>query len=90
MDEQQEEKAVAVVLATNTQISAQVSEQNNMLEQATVWVKSGLLPSSVKTAEQAVVIALKGKELNLTPMASFELIDVIMGKPALKPELLGL
>jgi len=86
MSEEGKSVEVALVTATNTQISAQMTEQNSMLDQATVWVKSGLLPSSVKTPEQAVVIALKGKELNLTPMASFELIDVIMGKPALKPK----
>ena len=60
------------------------NSQAVMLEQAVAWVKSGLLPASIKTPEQAVVIALKGKELNFPIMASFENIDVIMGKPALK------
>jgi len=70
----------------SNELTRQTDEQNQMLEQAGTWIKSGLLPASVKTPEQAVVIALKGKELGLTPMASFELIDVIMGKPALKPK----
>lgn len=68
------------------EISKQSDYQNQLLEQAGAWIKSGLLPASIKTPEQAVVIALKGKELNLQTMASFELIDVIMGKPALKPK----
>lgn len=66
------------------------STQTDLLVKAETWIASGLLPSSIKKPEQAVVIALKGKELGLETMASFELIDVIMGKPALKPKLLGL
>lgn len=76
---------VAIIEQTSKGLSQQTEDQNQMLEQAIVWIKSGLLPNSVKTPEQAVVIALKGKELNMTPMTSFEMIDVIMGKPALKP-----
>ena len=67
-----------------------VGNQTALLEQANVWVTSKLLPASVDTPEKAVVIVLKGKELGLEAMASFDLIDVIMGKPALKPESLGL
>jgi len=74
------------VVLVNNELSRQVDSQNSMLEQASTWVKSGLLPASIKTPEQAVVIALKGRELNLQTMASFEMIDVIMGKPALKPK----
>jgi hypothetical protein len=62
------------------------SVQADLLVKAETWIASGLLPSSIKKPEQAVVIALKGKELGLETMASFELIDVIMGKPALKPK----
>lgn len=39
----------------------------------------------VKSAEQAMTIMLKGHELGLNPTASFEFIDVINGKPSLKP-----
>ena len=78
--------ALEVSNDVNTELSKQVDNQSQMLEQASAWVKSGLLPASVKTPEQAVVIVLKGKELGLPAMASFEMIDVIMGKPALKPK----
>jgi len=81
-----EEREISIIEETNKGLSAQTSNQVAMLEAAEAWVKSGLLPSSIKTPEQAVVIALKGKELNLGVMASFEMIDVIMGKPALKPK----
>lgn len=40
----------------------------------------------VSNPEQAAAIMLKGYELGLSPTASFELIDVIKGKPALKPK----
>ena len=82
----EDEVGVVVMDATTKELSTKVDTQNQMLEQAKAWVKSGLLPQSIKTPEQAVVIALKGKELNLQTMASFEMIDVIMGKPALKPK----
>lgn len=77
---------LAMVDSVNSTMSVQTQQQNELLEQAATWIKSGLLPNSIKTPEQAVVIALKGKELNLPAMASFEMIDVIMGKPALKPK----
>jgi hypothetical protein len=70
--------------------NSQLDRQNQLLEQAGAWIKSGLLPPAVKTAEQAVVIALKGKELGLESMLSFDLIDVIAGKPSLKPKGMGL
>lgn len=82
----EDEVGVVVMDATTKELSTRVDSQNQMLEQAKAWVKSGLLPSTIKTPEQAVVIALKGRELNLQTMASFEMIDVIMGKPALKPK----
>lgn len=40
----------------------------------------------VNSAEQAMAIMLKGHELGLNLAASFEFIDVIQGKPALKPK----
>ena len=78
--------STTAVAEVNTTMGMQTQAQNQLLEQANTWIKSGLLPNSIKTPEQAVVIALKGKELNLQTMASFEMIDVIMGKPALKPK----
>lgn len=83
---EREEAGLAITEEVTQGLSRQVEEQNQLLQQAAAWVKSGLLPSSIKTPEQAAVVALKGKELGLNPMMSFEFIDVIMGKPALKPK----
>ena len=49
-------------------------------ERAQILVKSGLLPESITTAEQAIVIALKGQELGLPMLQSFEDLFVIKGK----------
>lgn len=54
------------------------------------WIKSGLLPQAITKPEQVAVVALKGRELGLEPLQSFDFIDIIMGKAALKPKHLGL
>jgi hypothetical protein len=51
-------------------------------------VSSGLLPQSIRTAEQAVVIVLKGNELGLPPMEALSSIVVIQGKPTVAPQLM--
>lgn len=50
--------------------------------------QSGLLPSSIKSVQQAIVIALKGRELKIPPMVAFAQIAVINGKPAMSAELM--
>lgn len=81
-----ENKEQLAVVDISNSLQRQIQEQEAILQQAETWVKSGLLPSNIKSPEQAVVIAIKGKELGLTPLASFEFIDVISGKPSLKPK----
>lgn len=81
MEEELEKKENII----NSEVSV-VKDQQELLNKAAVWITSKLLPVAVDTPEKAVVIVLKGKELGLEPMASFDLIDVIMGKPALKPK----
>lgn len=53
------------------------------IKTATALVKSGLLPKAVDTPEKALVIMQKGVEVGFPPMASFEMIFVIDGKPSL-------
>jgi len=55
-------------------------------EQGSVLVKSGFLPVSVKTPEQAIAIMMKGYELGMQPMQAFSSINVIQGKPTLSAE----
>ncbi len=54
-----------------------------MREQAHILVKSGFLPSSVKTPEAAIAIMMTGAEFGLKPMQSFRMISVIEGKPTM-------
>lgn len=53
---------------------------------AKILLDSGLLPKSVKNVQAAVAIILKGRELGLGPMASFDLITVIQGKAGVSPQ----
>jgi hypothetical protein len=60
-----------------------------MLSQANHLVKSGALPSTIKSAEQAVAIIQYGRELNLPPMTAIQNISMINGKPTLSANLVG-
>lgn len=62
---------------------------DGLLKQAQVLVKSGLLPDAVKTPEAAVVIMLKGRELDIPPMQAFASIYVVKGKPTIGAQLMG-
>lgn len=52
------------------------------LQKASILVKSGILPASVNTAQKAVAIMQKGKELGFPPMASFKHLPVVNGTPS--------
>lgn len=66
----------------------QMNDFTVLKEVAHMALKSGFLPTSIKTIEQAVIIALKGRELGLPPMNSFAGISVINGRPAISSELM--
>ena len=58
-----------------------------MLATAEKVLKSGFLPTSIKTPEQALTIMLTGQELGIKPMHALRCINVIQGKPVLSSEL---
>lgn len=64
------------------------SEWSILKEQATMAVRSGFLPRAVDTAEKAITIALKGRELGIPPMQAFSHIHIIQGKPTISSELM--
>lgn len=66
-------------------IASQIDQLRGLGE---TLVKSGLLPASIKTAEAAVVIILKGRELGIPPMEALNSINVIQGKPTVSPQLM--
>lgn len=55
-------------------------------DQAELLVKSGFLPGSIKTPEQALAVAMKGHEVGMGFMQSFSHINVISGKPCISAE----
>ncbi len=76
----------AIVEHTGSAIAP--SEWNMMRDQAAVLVKTGFLPKAITTPEQALAIALTGRELGLPMMQAMRGINVIQGVPTLKPELM--
>ena len=73
-------------LTTTNDLLTVATQTDTMLKLATAIVKGGLIPSAIKTPEAALGVLLKGRELGLAPMQSFDSIDVIQGKPTLKPQ----
>ena len=57
-------------------------------EQAEMLVTTGFLPAAIKSANQAVAIILKGRELGIPAMYALSNIVVIGGKPAANAELM--
>lgn len=59
-----------------------------LLNQAQMFLKSGLLPPSINTVEKIVTIAAMGEQLGISPIAAINGIDVIQGRPSIKPQLM--
>lgn len=64
------------------------SKWDELKELATMAFKSGLLPESIKNAEQAIIIAAYGKELGIPPMQSLLGIYVVNRMPAIRGALM--
>lgn len=62
-------------------------EWTNMKNMAGILVKSGFLPVAVNSAEKAIAIMLKGRELKIPPMHAFAKISIIQGVPTTNAEL---
>jgi hypothetical protein len=77
----------STALATQEQVATPLAWET-LLERAEVALRSGILPPSIKTREAAAVIALKGQEMGLPMMQSFEQIHVIQGRPSMATELM--
>lgn len=53
--------------------------------------EQGLLPDSIDNAKKAIVLASKGRELNMEPLYALSVLYLVHGKPALEGEaMLGL
>lgn len=59
-----------------------------MMDQAIRYVESGLLPSSIKTPQQALIIMAQGRELGIPSTVALRQIVVVNGKPTCSAELM--
>lgn len=64
------------------------NELDTMRNLAGILIKSGMIPQTIKTPEQAIVILLKSRELRLPPMQAFSSIAVVSGRPVLTAEVM--
>ena len=82
--------AAALVPAVGQEAgTASIEQWQLMREQATIFIQSGLLPSHIKSPEQAVVIMLKGRELGLPALYALSTIGIINGKPVVAAEVMA-
>jgi hypothetical protein len=65
-----------------------MAEWQTMRQQAETLVKTGFLPGSIKTPDQAVAIVLMGREIGVGMMVALNNINVIAGKPTISPQLM--
>jgi len=59
-----------------------------MRDQAQTLMKSGFLPSSIKSPEAAMAIILTGRELSIPMMTALNNIQVIQGKVTVPPQMM--
>jgi len=62
---------------------------DDMMKQADVLVKSGLLPAGIKTPAAAVAVMLTGREMGIPTMQAFRQVYIVNGKPSFSAELIG-
>lgn len=79
-----------LTIRENQAISASPSESEFavLLQQADMLTKTGFLPASIKSKEQALAIILTGRELGIPAMAALNTINVIQQKPTVSPQLM--
>lgn len=77
----------AIVVQEEQQITKHVPA--NEMEQLQLLIDSKVLPSNIKTIEQAFAVAQYGKDLGMKPMQAFHQIYSIQGRLALSAKALG-
>lgn len=83
------EKAITIapIQMTSPVPIPDMSRWDIMRQQATVMIKSGFLPQSIKTPEQALTIMMMGDALGIQPIVALNNINVIQQKPTVSPQL---
>jgi hypothetical protein len=76
-----------VVQQTPTPPALQIQSWEEMLARAEYFAKSQLIPQSLRGKPHDITIILQmGMEVGFNPLQALNSIDVIQGKPAIKPE----
>lgn len=70
------------------QEQAEAIDWATLKEQAKIALASRYLPKAITTPEQAITIALAGRELGLPPLTAFRSIFLVEGKPVLAADLM--
>lgn len=83
-----ETKDLALHTQTKEVYIPTASDWKFMVEWGADALKSGTLPTSIKTPQAAAIIALKGRELGISFMTAMSHIHVINGKPTMSAELM--
>ena len=82
------EKKLPVVQEMKIEGTSALTLMDNMeklMKVGEFMLRSGLMPSTVKSASNVALIIWTGHELGLKPMQSIQFINVISGKPSLAP-----
>jgi len=92
----QEHAATTVTSASSTGSVSSASSRlltpadwQMLKEQAKIFIDSGLLPKKIQTAQAAIVIMVKGRELGIPAMEALSNIHVIEGKPVCDASLMN-
>ena len=73
---------------TSASMLPDAAQLQAMLQFADTLLKSGLLPSHIKSPQAAFAVIQKGRELNIPPLYALSNIVVISGKPTANAELM--
>jgi hypothetical protein len=81
-------KELATMQSREISVIPSQAEWGTIYNMAKALLPTGFLPNSIKTAEQATAIMLKGRELNVPPMYSLSNIVIVQGKPTVSAEMM--
>jgi hypothetical protein len=85
----QQQQAQLARVGSGNPLAIGPAQWNAMQQQAKMFVDSGFLPASIKTAAQAIAIVVTGYELGIPAMTALRTIHIVQGRPTLSAVLMG-
>lgn len=77
-----------VAIARRAEVPGNGIDWNEIRSICSAAIKAGILPKAIQREEQAVAIALKGRELGIPPMQAFSQIHMIQGVASCSAQLM--